>query len=249
MLSARLVLVRHGQSTYNAQRPSAGPGRPAAVGRRARRGARRCAPLLPRFEQVVTSDLRARERDRGAARLSRTRGATRAGARSPSASGQGRPLADFPDETECAWRGGAAARRRTASRGREFSRARRRRGRRAGRRGRRRGSSSATAASSAPRSPTSPAPTRGRSPARRTPASPSSGPARRRGWSATPGRPLCQRSDVQRNSPQVLARGRRFRQYAALILGPLKSGYIVGTGRPAQWGRRVGRLPHTFIQG
>ena len=39
MLSARLILVRHGQSTYNAAGPPPGPGRSAALRRRTRRGA------------------------------------------------------------------------------------------------------------------------------------------------------------------------------------------------------------------
>jgi probable phosphoglycerate mutase len=105
MLSARHVLVRHGQSTYNAQArlqghadpPLSDDGRAEAVGLRA---------ALPRFEQVVTSDLvRASE----TASLLGYPEARRDPRWREIALGewQGRPLADFEDETAYAWRGGA----------------------------------------------------------------------------------------------------------------------------------------------
>src|SRR4051794_37087955 len=106
MLSARLILVRHGQSTYNAQGRLQGQADPplSEVGREE---ARRLAPALPRFsdDRVVTSDLqRARET---AALLGHP------GARPDPrlreidvGTWAGRPLSEVPDGSDPAWRGG-----------------------------------------------------------------------------------------------------------------------------------------------
>src|SRR3982751_192701 len=56
MLSARLVFVRHGQSTYNAQQRLQGQADPP-LSEAGRAEARLLAPALPPFDQVVTSDL------------------------------------------------------------------------------------------------------------------------------------------------------------------------------------------------
>ena len=56
MLSARLILVRHGQSTYNAQLRLQGQADPP-LSETGREEARALADALPRFAQVVTSDL------------------------------------------------------------------------------------------------------------------------------------------------------------------------------------------------
>ena len=56
MLPARLVLVRHGQSTYNAQQRLQGQADPP-LSDAGRDEARALARVLPAFEQVVTSDL------------------------------------------------------------------------------------------------------------------------------------------------------------------------------------------------
>ncbi|HWK28836.1 MAG TPA: histidine phosphatase family protein [Solirubrobacter sp.] len=104
MLSARLVLVRHGQSTYNAQARLQGQADPplSAAGRAE---AERLRPSLPPFAQVVTSDLqRARET---AALLGYPDARTDVRLREIDVGAwEGRPLADFPDTTEMVWRGG-----------------------------------------------------------------------------------------------------------------------------------------------
>jgi broad specificity phosphatase PhoE len=105
MLSARLVLVRHGQSTYNAQQRLQGQADPP-LSDTGRDEARALAGVLPPFEQVVTSDL---------ARASETAAllgypeARRDERWREIALGewQGRSLHDFADETAYAWRGGA----------------------------------------------------------------------------------------------------------------------------------------------
>src|SRR3954453_14453058 len=56
MLSARLVFVRHGQSTYNAQMRLQGQADPP-LSETGRAEARLLAQSLPPFERVVTSDL------------------------------------------------------------------------------------------------------------------------------------------------------------------------------------------------
>jgi glucosyl-3-phosphoglycerate phosphatase len=104
MLSARLFLVRHGQSTYNAQArlqgqadtPLSDAGRAEAVALRA---------VLPRFDQVVTSDLvRASE----TAALLGYPDAVRDARWREIALGewQGKALDEIADETEYSWRGG-----------------------------------------------------------------------------------------------------------------------------------------------
>ena len=57
MLSARLILVRHGQSAYNADGLLQGQADPP-LSEAGRREARALAAALPRFENVLTSDLR-----------------------------------------------------------------------------------------------------------------------------------------------------------------------------------------------
>jgi probable phosphoglycerate mutase len=105
MLSARLVLVRHGQSTDNALARLQGQADPP-LSEAGRAEALLLRDALPAFEQVVTSDL---------VRASET--ASLLGY--PDAVGdarwreialgewQGRALSDFPDETAYSWRGGS----------------------------------------------------------------------------------------------------------------------------------------------
>src|SRR4051794_35120525 len=105
MLSARLVLVRHGESTDNAQRRLQGQADPS-LSETGRAQARALRDALPRFEQVVTSDLvRASE----TAALLGYPDARRDERWREIALGewQGRSLADFEDETAYSWRGGA----------------------------------------------------------------------------------------------------------------------------------------------
>jgi probable phosphoglycerate mutase len=105
MLPARLVLVRHGQSTYNAQQRLQGQADPplSDAGRDEARG---LARALPAFAQVVTSDLvRASE----TASLLGYADARRDARWREIALGewQGRSLTDFEDETAYSWRGGS----------------------------------------------------------------------------------------------------------------------------------------------
>src|SRR6478609_7945793 len=105
MLSARLILVRHGQSTYNAQLRLQGQADPP-LSETGREEARALAGALPRFAQVVTSDLaRASE----TAALLGYPDAERDARWREIALGewQGRSLTDFEDETAYAWRGGS----------------------------------------------------------------------------------------------------------------------------------------------
>ena len=167
MLSARLFLVRHGQSTYNAQARLQGQADPPLSDAGRAEAERAAARRSPRFraERVVTSDLDARERDRGAARLSRTRRRDAALARDRRRRvGRAGRWPTSRRDSEPAWRGGPLRRRPAASRGRSSQA-------RVGgavdellAAGGDRGSWSATAASSARRSRTSPAPTRSASP-------------------------------------------------------------------------------------
>ena len=102
--SARIVLVRHGQSTYNASghlqgqtdTPLSDVGRAEATALR---------PFLTGFEQVVTSDLvRASET---AALLGYPDATLDPRWREIDLGGwAGRPIAEFPDEQQGAWRGG-----------------------------------------------------------------------------------------------------------------------------------------------
>ena len=106
MLSARLFLVRHGQSTYNAQARLQGQADPP-LSDAGRAEAQRLKPALPQFDEgrVVTSDLnRARETAEllgyPGARLDARFREINVGAWA------GRPLAEFPSGSETAWRGG-----------------------------------------------------------------------------------------------------------------------------------------------
>jgi broad specificity phosphatase PhoE len=106
MLSARLFLVRHGQSTYNAQARLQGQADPP-LSDAGRAEAKLLKPALARFEpdRVVTSDLkRARETAEllgyPGARLDARLREINVGAWA------GRPLAEFPSGPEPAWRGG-----------------------------------------------------------------------------------------------------------------------------------------------
>jgi probable phosphoglycerate mutase len=106
MLSARLLLVRHGQSTYNAQARLQGQADPP-LSEAGRQEAELLQPALARFPQdrVVTSDLlRARET---AALLGYP--AARPDPRWREidvGEWAGRPLSEFPFDSEPAWRGG-----------------------------------------------------------------------------------------------------------------------------------------------
>jgi probable phosphoglycerate mutase len=101
----RLVLVRHGQSTFNASGHLQGQ-TDTELSEQGRAEAEALRPFLPRFEQVVTSDLR--RASETAALLGHPDAR-----RDPRwreidlGAWAGRPLADFPDEQAGAWRGGA----------------------------------------------------------------------------------------------------------------------------------------------
>jgi broad specificity phosphatase PhoE len=106
MLSARLLLVRHGQSTYNAQARLQGQADPP-LSDAGRREAELLAPALARLpeDRVVTSDLRrARET---AALLGYPDARPDARWREINVGAwAGRPLSEFPAGSEPAWRGG-----------------------------------------------------------------------------------------------------------------------------------------------
>ena len=106
MLSARLLLVRHGQSTYNAQARLQGQADPP-LSDAGRREAELLEPALARFpdDRVVTSDLRrARET---AALLGYPDAWPDARWREINVGAwAGRPLSEFPAGSEPAWRGG-----------------------------------------------------------------------------------------------------------------------------------------------
>jgi probable phosphoglycerate mutase len=106
MLSARLILVRHGQSTYNAQARLQGQCDPP-LSDAGRAEAELLKPALARFDddRVVTSDLqRASET---AALLGYPHARTDARFREIDVGEwEGRALSDFPAGTETAWRGG-----------------------------------------------------------------------------------------------------------------------------------------------
>jgi probable phosphoglycerate mutase len=107
MLSAHLVLVRHGQSTYNADALLQGQADPP-LSEAGRSEAQALAATLPRFEHVLTSDLRRATETApllgypDARRDPRWREIDVAG-------WAGRPLSEFPSGTEPAWRGGPLA--------------------------------------------------------------------------------------------------------------------------------------------
>jgi glucosyl-3-phosphoglycerate phosphatase len=106
MLSARLILVRHGQSTHNAQARLQGQADPP-LSDAGRAEAELLRPALARFaaDRVVTSDLR-RARETAAllgypdARLDPRFREINVG------EWEGRPLSEFPAGPETAWRGG-----------------------------------------------------------------------------------------------------------------------------------------------
>ena len=107
MPSARLILVRHGQSTHNAQARLQGQADPP-LSDAGRAEAELLRAALPHFDddRVVTSDLR-RARETAAlvgypdARLDPRFREIDVG------EWEGRPLSDFPAGPETAWRGGA----------------------------------------------------------------------------------------------------------------------------------------------
>jgi probable phosphoglycerate mutase len=107
MLSARLLLVRHGQSTYNAQARLQGQADPP-LSEAGRREAELLGPALARFpeDRVVTSDLR---RARATAALLGYPDAWPDARWREINAGEwaGRPLSDFPSGSEPAWRGGS----------------------------------------------------------------------------------------------------------------------------------------------
>jgi probable phosphoglycerate mutase len=106
MLSARLILVRHGQSTHNAQARLQGQADPP-LSDAGRAEAELLKPALPAFEddRVVTSDL---QRAAQTAALLGYPGARRDPRFREIDVGEweGRPLAEFPAGPETAWRGG-----------------------------------------------------------------------------------------------------------------------------------------------
>jgi glucosyl-3-phosphoglycerate phosphatase len=106
MLSPRLVLVRHGQSTYNARAVLQGQADPP-LSDAGRAEAERLRAALPPFppERVITSDLiRASET---AAILGYPQARRDVRWREIDvADWAGRPLSEFPSETLTAWRGG-----------------------------------------------------------------------------------------------------------------------------------------------
>jgi broad specificity phosphatase PhoE len=106
MLSARLILVRHGQSTHNAQARLQGQADPP-LSDAGRAEAELLRPALPAFEddRVVTSDL---QRAAQTATLLGYPGARRDPRFREIDVGEweGRPLAEFPAGPETAWRGG-----------------------------------------------------------------------------------------------------------------------------------------------
>src|SRR4051794_33802703 len=106
MLSARLFLVRHGQSTYNAQARLQGQADPP-LSDAGRAEAKLLKPALPPFEpdRVVTSDL---NRARETAELLGYPGARRDARFREINVGEwaGHSLSEFPAGSETAWRGG-----------------------------------------------------------------------------------------------------------------------------------------------
>jgi glucosyl-3-phosphoglycerate phosphatase len=107
MLSARLLLVRHGQSTHNAQARLQGQADPP-LSDAGRAEAELLKAALPAFsaDRVVTSDL---QRAAQTAALLGYPGARRDPRFREIDVGawEGRPLSEFPAGPETAWRGGA----------------------------------------------------------------------------------------------------------------------------------------------
>jgi glucosyl-3-phosphoglycerate phosphatase len=104
MLSARLVLIRHGQSTYNAEGRLQGQADPP-LSDAGRAEAERLKPFLPRFERAITSDL-ARASETAALLGYADAVRDRRWREIDLGEWAGRPIAGFGDETRAAWRGG-----------------------------------------------------------------------------------------------------------------------------------------------
>ena len=106
MLSARLILVRHGQSTHNAQARLQGQSDPelSDAGRAEAQLLRRLFVDFP-AERVITSDLRRASETAAILGFPEARRDARFREIDVGA-WAGRPLSDFPHESETAWRGG-----------------------------------------------------------------------------------------------------------------------------------------------
>ena len=106
MLSARLILVRHGQSTHNAQARLQGQADPE-LSQAGRAEAQLLRPLFTGFEpeRVITSDLRRATETAAIIGFPEARRDARF-REIDVGSWAGRSLADFPDEAATAWRGG-----------------------------------------------------------------------------------------------------------------------------------------------
>jgi broad specificity phosphatase PhoE len=106
MLPARLILVRHGQSTHNAQARLQGQSDPE-LSETGRAEAQLLRSLFVDFapERVITSDLRRASETAAIIGFPDARRDARF-REIDVGSWAGRPLSDFPDESETAWRGG-----------------------------------------------------------------------------------------------------------------------------------------------
>jgi probable phosphoglycerate mutase len=106
MLSARLILVRHGQSTHNAQARLQGQSDPE-LSETGRAEAQLLRALFTDFppEWVITSDLRRASETAAIIGFPQARRDARFREIDVGA-WAGRPLSDFPDEARSAWRGG-----------------------------------------------------------------------------------------------------------------------------------------------
>jgi probable phosphoglycerate mutase len=106
MLPARLILVRHGQSTHNAEARLQGQSDPA-LSETGRAEAQLLRPLFAGFppERVITSDLRRASETAAIVGFPEARRDARF-REIDVGSWAGRPLSDFPDEAITAWRGG-----------------------------------------------------------------------------------------------------------------------------------------------
>jgi probable phosphoglycerate mutase len=107
MLAARLILVRHGQSTHNAEARLQGHADPE-LSETGRAEAQLLRSLFTGFapERVVTSDLRRATETAAILGFPEARRDARF-REIDVGSWAGRPLADFPDELATAWRGGS----------------------------------------------------------------------------------------------------------------------------------------------
>jgi broad specificity phosphatase PhoE len=106
MLPARLILVRHGQSTHNAEARLQGQSDPE-LSETGRAEAQLLRSLFVGFqpERVITSDLRRASETAAIIGFPEARRDARF-REIDVGSWAGRPLSDFPDESETAWRGG-----------------------------------------------------------------------------------------------------------------------------------------------